>query len=91
MLVIWDVKTGIPRKTIFDPHPLGTECMDVSKDGQYIVTISIEVKVKKYKKMEMIRKGMRRIQEGRTLLCGIGWRIKSRSPLRICCLRSRNT
>lgn len=33
MLVIWDVKTGIPRKTIFDPHPLGTECMDVSKDG----------------------------------------------------------
>ena len=24
MLVIWDVKTGIPRKTIFDPHPLGT-------------------------------------------------------------------
>ena len=43
MLVVWDVKTGIPRKTIFDPHPLGTECMDVSKDGQYVVTISIEV------------------------------------------------
>ncbi len=24
MLVVWDVKTGIPKKTIFDPHPFGT-------------------------------------------------------------------
>jgi hypothetical protein len=21
MLVVWDAKTGIPKKTIFDPHP----------------------------------------------------------------------
>ena len=21
MLVIWDAKSGVPRKTIFDPHP----------------------------------------------------------------------
>jgi cilia- and flagella-associated protein 251 len=24
MLVIWEAKTGIPKKTIFDPHPQGT-------------------------------------------------------------------
>ena len=24
MLVIWDAKTGVPKKTIFDPHPMGT-------------------------------------------------------------------
>lgn len=24
MLVVWDAKTGTPKKTIFDPHPFGT-------------------------------------------------------------------
>lgn len=42
MLVIWEAKTGIPKKTIFDPHPAGTEALDVSPDGRYIVTLSRE-------------------------------------------------
>lgn len=33
MLVVWDAKTGIPRKTIFDPHPQGTQALDISPDG----------------------------------------------------------
>ncbi len=40
MLVVWDAKTGIPRKTIFDPHEQGTQALDISPDGQYIVTLS---------------------------------------------------
>ena len=42
MLVIWDAKTGLPRKTIMDPHPQGIQAMDVSPDGQLIVTCSKE-------------------------------------------------
>lgn len=40
MLVIWDVHTGIPKKTIFDPHANGVMDLDISVDGQYIVTLS---------------------------------------------------
>jgi len=40
MLVIWDAKEGTPRKTIFDPHPQGTKSLDISPDGQYILTMS---------------------------------------------------
>lgn len=32
--------TGIPRKTIDDPHPKGTQALDISPDGRYIVTLS---------------------------------------------------
>jgi WD40 repeat protein/Ca2+-binding EF-hand superfamily protein len=42
MLVIWDAKEGTPRKTIFDPHPNGVECLDVTPDGRYIITVSKE-------------------------------------------------
>lgn len=42
MLVIWDAKTGTPKKTIFDPHPFGTEALAISPDGKYIATVSIE-------------------------------------------------
>lgn len=42
MLVIWDAKSGTPKTTIFDPHPNGTESLDISADGKYIVTISKE-------------------------------------------------
>lgn len=42
MLVIWDAKTGVPRKTIFDPHPLGCQAVDISHDGKYLVTLSRE-------------------------------------------------
>jgi WD40 repeat protein len=43
LLVVWEVTTGIPKKTIFDPHPNGVECLDVSSDGQLIATLSREV------------------------------------------------
>lgn len=42
MLVIWDAKSGVPKKTIFDPHPHGTQALDISPDGRYIVTLSRE-------------------------------------------------
>lgn len=40
MLVIWDAHTGVPKKTIFDPHPNGVMALDVSVDGSLIVTLS---------------------------------------------------
>lgn len=40
LLVVWDIEKGIPTKTIFDPHPFGTESIDVSPDGRYIVSLS---------------------------------------------------
>ena len=40
MLVIWDVVTGVPKKTIFDPHPNGILDLDISTDGSMIVTLS---------------------------------------------------
>jgi hypothetical protein len=40
MLVIWDVNTGVPKKTIFEPHPNGVMAIDVSVDGSLIVTLS---------------------------------------------------
>lgn len=40
MLVVWDVKTGTPRKTIFNPHTFGTQALTISPDGKYIATIS---------------------------------------------------
>lgn len=40
MLVVWDVITGVPKKTIFDPHPNGVLDLDVSADGSMIVTLS---------------------------------------------------
>ena len=41
MLVVWDAKSGTPKKTIFDPHPNGTVALDISPDGRYILTISM--------------------------------------------------
>lgn len=43
LLVVWDVITGTPQKTIFDPHPNGVECLDITSDGQLIATLSREV------------------------------------------------
>ncbi|EAS05799.2 WD-40 protein, putative (macronuclear) [Tetrahymena thermophila SB210] len=42
MLVVWDASTGIPKKTIFEPHPNGCQALDISQDGQFIVTLSKE-------------------------------------------------
>ena len=40
MLVVWDANTGIPKKTIFEPHPEGVLALDVNEDGSMIVTLS---------------------------------------------------
>ncbi|CAK90550.1 unnamed protein product (macronuclear) [Paramecium tetraurelia] len=42
MLVIWDAKTGVPRRTIFEPHANGVQAVDISENGQYLVTLSKE-------------------------------------------------
>ena len=42
LLVVWDVKTGTPRHSIFDPHPNGVQSLDITNDGQTIVTLSLE-------------------------------------------------
>jgi WD40 repeat protein/Ca2+-binding EF-hand superfamily protein len=44
MMVIWDVKTGTPRHSIFDPHPNGVQSLDITNDGRTIVTLSLEEK-----------------------------------------------
>ena len=33
MLVVWDASTGIPQRTIFEPHPNGTQALDVINDS----------------------------------------------------------
>lgn len=40
MLVVWDVVSGTPRKTIFNPHPNGVVALDINQDGNMIVTLS---------------------------------------------------
>lgn len=30
MIVVWDVATGTPRKTIFNPHPEGVTALDIN-------------------------------------------------------------
>ncbi|KAF0684613.1 Aste57867_23417 [Aphanomyces stellatus] len=41
MLVVWDANTGNPIKTIFNPHADGVQCLDMSPDAMFIVTLSI--------------------------------------------------
>lgn len=40
MVVIWDSTTGIPIKTLFNPHPNGVVDMDITPDAMYLVTLS---------------------------------------------------
>lgn len=40
MLVVWDVNSGTPRKTIFNPHPEGVLALDINADGTMIATLS---------------------------------------------------
>ena len=44
LMVVWNVKTGTPKHTIFDPHPNGIESLDITRDGATIVTLSLEEK-----------------------------------------------
>lgn len=40
MLVVWDTASGIPIKSIFNPHRNGVIAMDISPDALFIVTLS---------------------------------------------------
>ncbi|KAF0973805.1 hypothetical protein FDP41_007192 [Naegleria fowleri] len=40
MIVVWDSIKGIPVKTIFDPHPIGIQSLDISSDSLYIYSLS---------------------------------------------------
>lgn len=40
MLVVWDTASGIPIKSIFNPHQNGVMAMDISPDALFIVTLS---------------------------------------------------
>jgi WD40 repeat protein len=40
LIVVWDSTTGVPVKTIFDPHPKGVVALDFSHDASYLVTLS---------------------------------------------------
>jgi WD40 repeat protein len=42
LMVIWDVTTGTPIKSIFDPHEHGVQSVDITEDGSVIVTLSRE-------------------------------------------------
>jgi hypothetical protein len=33
MLVIWNSESGVPIRTILNPHPNGILCMDLSSDN----------------------------------------------------------
>jgi WD40 repeat protein len=41
MVVVWDSLKGIPVKTIFEPHPIGIQAVDISHDSMYIATVSM--------------------------------------------------
>ncbi|KXZ56881.1 hypothetical protein GPECTOR_1g795 [Gonium pectorale] len=40
LLVVWNVRTGLPTRTIQQPHPHGVATMDVAADGAWLATIS---------------------------------------------------
>ncbi|KAG2373739.1 hypothetical protein C9374_011828 [Naegleria lovaniensis] len=40
MIVVWDSVKGIPVKTIFDPHPVGIQSVDISSDSLFIYSLS---------------------------------------------------
>lgn len=39
-MVVWDTASGIPIKSIFNPHNYGVIAMDISPDALFIVTLS---------------------------------------------------
>jgi cilia- and flagella-associated protein 251 len=40
-IIIWDSRSGTPIKTIMNAHARGVDAVDISADGQLIVTIGI--------------------------------------------------
>ncbi|KAG2448277.1 hypothetical protein HYH02_006861 [Chlamydomonas schloesseri] len=39
LLVVWNVRTGLPTRTVQQPHRHGVSTMDVSADGQWLATV----------------------------------------------------
>jgi WD40 repeat protein len=39
ILVVWDSKTGVPVKTVFNPHAGGVVAVDISSDSLFVVSI----------------------------------------------------
>ena len=40
MIVVWDVTTGEPVRTIENPHATGVVAMDITPDGAFVVTVA---------------------------------------------------
>ncbi len=40
LLVVWNVRTGLPLRTVSSPHRHGVSTMDVSADGAWLATVS---------------------------------------------------
>lgn len=40
LLVVWNVRTGLPTRTVQQPHRHGVSTMDMSADGQWLATVS---------------------------------------------------
>ena len=45
ILVVWDSLSGAPVKTLFSPHPLGVESVDISDDALFLCTLSVAAPV----------------------------------------------
>ncbi len=41
ILVVWDSTSGIPVKTLFNPHPRGVAAVDISDDALFIATLGV--------------------------------------------------
>ena len=39
MVIIWNSRTGVPVRTLFDAHPGGILCVDMTHDAVYIATV----------------------------------------------------
>eukprot|EP00961_Rhodomonas_salina_P123789 1668268-Rhodomonas_salina.1 len=39
MIVVWNARTGVPVRTIFDAHPGGIICLDMTPDAMYIAAL----------------------------------------------------
>ena len=39
VIVIWDSETGVPVKTIFNPHNLGVADLAMSSDGMFLASL----------------------------------------------------
>lgn len=41
LMIVWHYESGCPVRTIFDPEPMGICNLDISNDGNRILTLSV--------------------------------------------------